>query len=839
MKTNTIAILLILSLFAACTFSPQAKPTQVVSLRTTATEPPLPGLKTETATQPAPTPTSTPLPINAKVINDLQILSPGNGQYLAQVADLWPADLIVSGVDFYSGQDLLVLGTGKYYSYNSFSPFESFAMAEGTRLVFWDPLANTQQDIIETETRLDPNDINTFKYYKNVAVSPDGQWVVLVGNDRMLLGSKTTDTTGSVPQFSHQEILYDDFENPNPDAGAAFSPDSRLLAIANGNEDIQVWDMQNKQTIATFSNGEPNGPPEDFFDCYGYEKSGITFTPDSAMLLSMCGQNLVAWDLNSGKRSQISNFNNNVRVFALNPNGSIVVTGDGTGTMSIWKYPSWEAETQLHSFHQEITGLAFNLDGSLLACSSSDGKVDLWDTTTWTRVTSVEAAADFLKFSPDGRYLVIGMYIKGGTLWGVKAGSLAEKTEPDLAQLSLPVRANITGNFDSLTAENASWVEHITELWPASLGVTQFGLAGSQPGPSDFDYSFFFIYSTNDEKKLVLWDPQSDTGTELMSNQDPAIHFHQMAVSPDGLWVALTNDNLLILGRVSSNGPDGKPAFTTQELPTDELTESNPLTTRLWLAFSHASHLLAIVNGEGKILLWDLRTNQKAAATAKILDSEDSYCHADDRSLSFTPGDTALIFACKTNIYSLDLTTYTSRQVLNNLGDGSVFALSPSGKYLAVAGLGKSSILVKGFPSGAQQARLAGHDLFIINLFFSPDESLLASSSKDGTFSLWDTHTWKRLASLQGGTILGFTPDSKFLITWPGVLWGVRTGSSASIRSGIRIIHVDNGEDLALWENAIPQEWLAGAGSFPRVSRFASLPTGVKSRIVPIFQITT
>ncbi len=79
---------------------------------------------------------------------------------------------------------------------------------------------------------------------------------------------------------------------------------------------------------------------------------------------------------------------------------------------------------------------------------------------------------------------------------------------------------------------------------------------------------------------------------------------------------------------------------------------------------------------------------------------------------------------------------------------------------------------------------LTGHNNDVRSVSFSPDGTLLASGSLDGTIGLWNVKTGKRLHTLtghrSGASSVSFSPDGSLLTSGSGNtigLWDVKTGS--------------------------------------------------------------
>ncbi len=128
------------------------------------------------------------------------------------------------------------------------------------------------------------------------------------------------------------------------------------------------------------------------------------------------------------------------------------------------------------------------------------------------------------------------------------------------------------------------------------------------------------------------------------------------------------------------------------------------------------------------------------------------------------------------------------------LGKGSVkaVAFSPDGRFLAVA----SSIGVWLYDAKTfDEVRLLESDRWLTSLAFSPDGSMLASGSYDDTIKLWDTRSYKEIATLKGHTdsvrSVSFSPDGSLLASGSDdgtvILWDISkytTERIVSITSG-------------------------------------------------------
>jgi len=184
----------------------------------------------------------------------------------------------------------------------------------------------------------------------------------------------------------------------------AFSPHGKLLATADADGNVRLWDP---------ATGQASGPP---LLAGNSAVSDVAFSPDGKLLATADGDGTVRlWDLATRRAvgPALPGGKHGFTVVAFSPDGKLLATADANGTVQLWNPATRHAEGLLRAGTGPgtgVTGMAFSLDGKQLASFYGDGTVRLWNLATGQAIGARLPAdpgdgVNGVAFSPDGKLL--------------------------------------------------------------------------------------------------------------------------------------------------------------------------------------------------------------------------------------------------------------------------------------------------------------------------------------------------------------------------------------------------------------------------------------------------
>ncbi len=574
----------------------------------------------------------------------------------------------------------------------------------------------------------------------------------------------------------------------------AFSPDGKTIAASSDHE-IQLWDVVSRQTVGEpFSAGfspvafSPDGKflvratlPLEIWDLTTHkivitlaDKTGalrypvsVTFSADGGRLAAADNERVALWAVKTGAQIDVLSlpeYNSAPRI-EIDSQGRLLltsVTGDYINSTIV--YRNVQTRASLLTFQIGLNGnfgdLAFSPDGTLLTSLRHVYRASIsiwWDVKTGA--PRYQRASDGVMMSPfqsGGRVSFLSMGPNGMHLWevqGTRERPILASPNAQLADLSPDGTRTAISFWDGSTRviDTHTGDKRFSMQWPR----------GDVPDDLMFspDGKLLLVGGAANPNRtsLVFLDTATGKQQSMATLDAPTYKLSTVVFSPDAKTLAITADvgQVLVIdvqtGKVIQTFPSKQGALNTVRFSADG--------TKL------AYGALDLIR------LWDVQTGKLIAEYAKHV--ENAYIPG---SVDFTPDgnhaafmyeDTVQLIDTKTGNKLADLTVEDKRLTARFSPDGSRLVVtyadtiqlwdsqsgkqllewsvpdtlsfwqySPDGDLLITATM-KGIVQIWDPATGKQLAQLKGHHAELWSLVFSPDRSLIATSSDDGTVRLW------------------------------------------------------------------------------------------------------
>jgi WD40 repeat protein len=536
--------------------------------------------------------------------------------------------------------------------------------------------------------------------------------------------------------------------------------------------------------------------------------NAVAYDP-AAPLLAVAGQEnaVTVWNTGSHRLAFTLRGQSPFYAVAFNQSGSLLAGAEQDGATIVWNMATRrEAGILGASGGPSVNAVAFDPHGQIIATAGDGETITLWNTRTLRKIRTfnIGATVNGIAISPDGTRLAAACSDHDVRVWNLASGSttplvLSGHTGPALAVAFSPVSPLLASSSDDGTIR----------LWDSHTGASR-GILSASTSPVDalaFNSGGTLLASGGADDAVRLWDVSTLTQVNVLTG--PASTVKGVAFSANGqaLASADTSATVGIWDVTAPPRPGSKPtaAITSTSRPGGTIaTAGDGEEIALWKPGEDASYAA---------LPTPVSAGSRSSATPDMALSPDGSTLA-----VAPPGNQITLWNTRTR-HKID--TLTAPGALTSVayrpvaGPAVVAAGSPDG-YIYIWGAGTSQPVKL---SGGLQAP-------VTSVAFSPNGTLLAAGSEDGTFLLAQhrsTGKWT-VFSPTGGPLnavetVVFSLDGRMLATGSSTgtvqLWNITNPSepvrlktlTVSAQSVISVAFSPSGELAASYDDGTIRLW--------------------------------
>ncbi|MBE2221012.1 MAG: NACHT domain-containing protein [Anaerolineae bacterium] len=487
-----------------------------------------------------------------------------------------------------------------------------------------------------------------------MALSPDGTQLATANEDASMRVWDTDSWVSSYLAFGHDDEVTD----------VVFNHEGNQLASSGKGGRIIIW---NALTGSSLNSIEPS------FDELG-EVVGInalTFSPDDSLIAAANNDNTVrVWERETGKLVEtLAGHTATVTDVGFNPAGDVIVSGSADGTAKFWRVDSGQAIDTLTGHTGGILSLAYSPDGQQLATTGQDGVARLWHAEPefdQLILTDHKGPVRRVTFSPDGTLAATASGDKTVRVWDAATGDSVHVFSDH----------NQIVNDAAISPDNA-WLASASDdrdvrLWNMETGQIRLPLLIHPAAVNSVVYNKdgSQVLSSSDDGIVRLWDVATSDVVQQFDHEGVAVN--RAVLSPDNMLVATavsdgtiriwSIDGSLVQTIVAHDLPVNDVAFDNQGLHLASASDDG--TARLWdvatgqlirsftghtgpvlgVNFNRDGTRLATASNDRTTKLWNVNTGQTVRTLLDHTSSVLSVAYSPDgRSLATSSADTTAV----------------------------------------------------------------------------------------------------------------------------------------------------------------------------------------------------
>lgn len=258
-------------------------------------------------------------------------------------------------------------------------------------------------------------------FVSDVAFSPNGQFIISASADQTLRKWPATYdievARRHAPGTGYQAVVFDTTHNH---LWAALGTDDQFEGLIQQDFVLDDTAAPEDMTVAA--------------DIIPADRTVrvMALSPDGTRLLTASEDRTIAlWDTASGDLLRSMSYQYVITTIAFSPDGANALTGSMARNLILWDLEAGEIIRTFDTHHtNSIEAVAFSPDGSLAVSASRDRTLALWDVATGTVVRTFQGHSDYVTavdFSADGQRILSGSADRTLILWNVAAGTIVQR----------------------------------------------------------------------------------------------------------------------------------------------------------------------------------------------------------------------------------------------------------------------------------------------------------------------------------------------------------------------------------------------------------------------------